>query len=90
MPTNPSAEHNGGRPRREWHLSCHRRLPAPPGAALRVAISALVAGVLELGSSFGAGEDIWFAITLLLALGLIALHYRLSLPKPESPRSGSR
>lgn len=37
-PSQTKAEENGCRKRLVRHVPCHRRLPAPPGAALRVAL----------------------------------------------------
>jgi hypothetical protein len=48
---------------------------------------ALVFGALELVRSFDGSGDAHFAIKLLLALGLIALCYRLSIPRPGSASS---
>jgi hypothetical protein len=50
-------------------------------------ILAGVYGMLELSRSFGADGDARFAIKLLMALGLIALCYRLSIPRPGSAPS---
>ena len=42
QPLEPTkGEQNGCRHGLGWHLSWHRRLPAPPGAALRVAFRKL-------------------------------------------------
>ena len=40
-PSIAKGEQNGCRQRLEGYLSCHRWLPAPPGAALRVAFNKL-------------------------------------------------
>lgn len=66
-----------------WTLNFARPLAVP---ALGF-ILAVVHGVLELSRSFGAGGDARFAIKMLLALGLIALCYRLSIPRPGSAPS---
>ena len=61
-----------------WTLNFARPLAVP----FFVFLLALVFGILELTRSFGAGGDARFAVKLLLALGLIALCYRLSNPPP--------
>lgn len=63
-----------------WTLNFARPLAVP---ALGF-ILAVVYGVLELSRSFEAGGDARFAIKMLLALGFVALCYRLSIPRPDS------
>ena len=64
-----------------WTLNFARPLAVPFLGFL----IALVLGGLELARWLGAGSDARFAITLLLALGIIALCYRLSKPLAKSP-----
>jgi hypothetical protein len=66
-----------------WTLNFARPLAVPFLGFLM----ALALGVLELVGSFGGSGDMRFAIKLILALGLIALCYRLSIPKPEPAAS---
>jgi hypothetical protein len=66
-----------------WTLNFARPLAVPSLGF----ILAVVYGVLELSRSFGAGGDARCAIKLLLALGLMALCYRLSIPRPGSTPS---
>jgi len=66
-----------------WTLNFARPLALP---ALGF-IAAVVYGLLELSRSFGAGGETPFAIKLLLVLGLMALGYRLSIPRPGSAPS---
>jgi hypothetical protein len=63
-----------------WTLNFARPMAVP----FLVFILAAAYGVLELSRSFGADGDARFAIKVLLALGLIALCYRLS-NRPEEP-----
>jgi len=63
-----------------WTLNFARPLAVP----FVCFIVALAYGVLELTRALGAGDDARFAIKLLLALGLIALCYRLSKPWTKS------
>jgi hypothetical protein len=66
-----------------WTLNFARPLAVP----FLGLILAVVYGVLELSRSFGASGDARFAFKLLLALGLIAMFYRLSIPRPDSAPS---
>jgi hypothetical protein len=66
-----------------WTLNFARPLAVPSLGF----ILAVVYGVLELSRPLGACGDARFAIKLLLALGLIALCYRLSTPRPCSAPS---
>lgn len=68
-----------------WTLNLARPLAVP----FLGFILAVVYGVLELSRSFGAGGDAPFAIKLLLALGLIALCYRLSNPPKKNSHAES-
>ncbi|MCE9610765.1 MAG: DUF5808 domain-containing protein [Chthoniobacter sp.] len=68
-----------------WTLNFARPLAVPFLGFL----VALVLGVLELARSFGAGGDARFAIKLLLALGIIALCYRLSNPLTQNSHAES-
>lgn len=63
-----------------WTLNFARPLALPFLGFLL----AVVAGVMELANSFGGSGDLRFAIKLLLALGLIAVCYRLSIPRADS------
>lgn len=63
-----------------WTLNFARPLAVP----YLCFILAVVYGVLELFRSFRAGGDTHFAIKLLLALGVIALCYRLSNPRAKN------
>jgi hypothetical protein len=63
-----------------WTLNFARPLAVPSLGF----ILAVVYGVVELSRSLGTGGDARFASKLLLALGLIALCYRLSIPRPGS------
>lgn len=66
-----------------WTLNFARPLAVPVLGFLL----AVVYGVLEFSRSFGADGDTRFAIRFLLTLGLIALCYRLSIPRPNSAPS---
>ncbi len=66
-----------------WTLNFARPL-ALPVLGFRLAV---VFGTMELVSSLGGSGDLGFAVKLLLALGLIALCYRLSIRKPDSASS---
>lgn len=66
-----------------WTLNFARPLALPFLGFLM----AVVAGVMELLNSFGGGGDLRFAIKLLLALGLVALCYRLSIQRAISEGS---
>lgn len=63
-----------------WTLNFARPLAVP----FLGFILAVIDGVVELSRSFGAGGDARFAIKLLLALGIIALCYRLSNPPTKN------
>ena len=68
-----------------WTLNFARPLAVP----FLGFILAVVYGVLELSRSLGADGDARFAIKLLLALGIIALCYRLSKTPTNDSRAGS-
>jgi hypothetical protein len=66
-----------------WTLNFARPLALPFLGFLM----AFVLGILELVSSFDGRGDLRFATKLLSVLGLIALCYRLSIPRPISASS---
>ena len=66
-----------------WTLNFARPLALPFLGFL----IAFVFGAMELVRSFDGSGDLRFAVKLLLALGLIALCYRISIPRPGSPPS---
>ncbi len=63
-----------------WTLNFARPLAVP----FLLFLLAFVYGVLELVRSSGAGGDARFAVKLLLALGLIAICYRLANPPTKN------
>ena len=66
-----------------WTLNFARPLAVP----FLGFVILFVLGVMELVSSLGGSGDMRFAAKLLLVLGLIALCYRLSIPRPASVAS---
>jgi hypothetical protein len=66
-----------------WTLNFARPLAVP----FLEFFVALALGVLELVGSLGGSGDWRFALKLLLVLGLIALCYKLAVPKPGSASS---
>ena len=60
-----------------WTLNFARPLAVP----FIVFLIAAVYGILDLVTALQVGGDVRFAVKLLLALGIIAICYRLSNPK---------
>ena len=62
-----------------WTVNMARPLAIP----FVLFLIAALYGILELAQAFHAGGDARFAIKLLLVLGVIAICYRLSNPRPR-------
>jgi hypothetical protein len=76
-------------PRRVWGLGWTLNFARPLALPFLGFLLALVAGVMELANAFGGSGDLRFAVKLLLALGLIAVCYQLSIRRPAT-RSESK
>ncbi|MFZ4595947.1 MAG: DUF5808 domain-containing protein [Verrucomicrobiaceae bacterium] len=71
-------------PKRLWGLGWTLNFARPLAVPFLGFLLAVLFGALELASSLGGSGDLRFAVKLLGGLGLIALCYRLWIPRPEA------